>query len=154
MLHDFGNELLRDQCPQKYYSKNSLYKDIIPVIVAAVVISFFSGNLFISSGLSWLISLLIEIGFIVLFSIVFYFLFGGIKKRLSETYISVREKGICGIYAVNGYKNATFSIPYEDINFVRYHGDKATIETKQGKFTLILEHVSETVELICKQANI
>lgn len=154
MLHDFGNELLRDQCPKKYYSKNSLYKDIIPVIVAAVVISFFSGNLFISSGLSWLISLLIEIGFIVLFSIVFYFLFAGIKKRLSETYISVREKGIYGIYAVNGYKNATFSIPYEDIRFISYQGEKAVIETNQGKLIFVLENVSETVELICKLANI
>ena len=154
MSQNFGNELFRDQCPQKYYSKNSLYKDIIPVIIAAVVISFFSGNLFESSGLSWLVCLLIEIGFIVLFSVVFYVLFGGIKKRLSETHISIRETGICGIYAVNGYKNAPFAIPYGDIKFVSYQGERAVIETAQGKFTFVLEHVSETVALICKLANI
>ena len=134
MSQDFGNELLRDQCPQKYHSKSSLYKDIIPVIIAAVIVSFFMGNLLESSGLNWL--------------------FSGIKNRLSKTYISVREKGICGIYAVNGYHNAAFLIPYEDIRYVSYHGEKAILETRQGKFTFLLEHASETVALICKLANI
>ena len=75
-------------------------------------------------------------------------MFGGIKKRLSETYISVMEKGIAGVYAVNGYRNAAFEIPYEDITYASYRGDRATIETKQGKFTFLLEHVSETGGLI------
>ncbi len=154
MPQDFGIELFKDQCPEKYYCKSSLYKDIVPVIIAAVIVAFFSGNLLISSGLGWLVSLLIEVGFILLFSLMFYVLFGGIKKRLSQTYISIREKGICGIYAVNGYRNAPFQIPYEDITYVSYQGDRAVIETKQGKLTFVLEQVSKTVELICKQANI
>ena len=154
MSQDFGNEFIRDQCPQKYHSKSSLYKDIIPVIIAAVIVSFFMRNLLESSGLNWLFSTLIAIGFTVLVSFLFYILFGGIKNRLSKTYISVREKGICGIYAVNGYHNAAFLIPYEDIRYVSYHGEKAILETRQGKFTFLLEHASETVALICKLANI
>lgn len=154
MSHTLGSELLRDQCPQKYYSKTSLYKDIVPIVISAVIVSFFLGTLFDSAGLSWWITLSIQIGFVILFSVIFYVVFGGIKKRLSETYISVMEKGIAGVYAVNGYRNAAFEIPYEDITYASYRGDRATIETKQGKFTFILEHVSETVGLICKQANI
>ncbi len=154
MAHEFGTELLRDQCPEKYYSKKSLFKDIVPIVIAAVIVSFFSGSLLKSMGLGLWYTILVAIGFVIVFSVIFFAVFGGIKKRLSQTYISVMESGISGIYAINGYRNAAFEIPYEDVSFVSYRGDRAVIETKQGKFTFILEHAPETVEMICKQANI
>ncbi len=154
MAHGFGTELLRDQCPKKYYSKKSLFKDIVPIVIAAVIVSFFSGSLLKSVGLGLWYAVLAAAGFVILFSVIFFVVFGGIKKRLSRTYISVMETGISGIYAINGYRNASFGIPYEDITFASYRGERAVIETKQGKFTFVLEHAPETVELICKQANI
>ena len=154
MSQTLGNEILRDQCPEQYYCRRSLLKDILPIVIAAVIVAFFSSTLLDSAGLDWYWNLLIEFLFVMVLGVVFYCLFGGIKKRLSQTYISVCEKGISGICAVNGYKNESFSIPYEEISFASYQGDRAIIETKNGKYTFTLERVSETVGLICKQANI
>lgn len=148
------NEITRDFCPEKYYCKRSLYQDIIPIVVAAVIVAFFSNTLLDFAGFAWYWNLLIEFLFVALLGIAFYMVYGGIKNRLSQTFLCVCEEGVFGVCAVSGYKNEKFSVRYEDVIMASYQGDTAIIETKKRKFTFVLENVSETIDLICKKANI
>ena len=154
MPQALGNEIAKDCCPEKYYCKRSLYQDIIPIIIAAVIVAFFSNTLLDSAGLAWYWNLLIEFLFVALLGIAFYMIYSGIKKRLSQTYLCICEKGISGVCAISGYKNEKFSVRYEDITGASYQGDTAIIETKKGKFTFVLENAPKMVELIYKKANI
>ena len=143
-----GDEIKRDKCPEKYYANSNVFKDTFPTIIALLVVAFFSGNLLNGSGFNIVITLIIEFVFIGLMYGFITFMFKGIKTRLSETYISVCEKGVSGICQLNGYKNRTFELMYNEINKVDVKGERLFLYSKKGNVVLILRDTSETASLI------
>ena len=145
---DLGQEILRDKCPEKYCSKNSFFSDILPILLASVVVAIMSGTMFNKAGINIFTTVVMDVLVIMFLCGLFLVLFSGVKKRLAQTYISVCEKGICGIRAINGYKNGMFEIVYADILKVTNKGERVIIETKIGKIIMTLSKAEETVNLI------
>lgn len=143
-----GNEILRDSCPQKYCKKGNLFVDALPVLLAAIVVAYFSGSLFKGGGMEATVIIIIEAVFIFGIYGIFYVLMGGMKKRLAETYISVCDNGICGICPINGYKNREFSSTYSEITKVTVKGERIFIDTASGRITLTLNNASAAADVI------
>lgn len=148
-----GNEIKRDMCPEKYYAKGSIITDSIPSFIALVIVAFFSGNLFNGSGLNIAITILIEAVFVCLMYGLIFIMFKGMKKRLAETYISVCENGVCGICPLNGYKNKTFELSYNEITKMAVKGERLFLYSKNGNVALTLTDASGTAALI-KSKNV
>lgn len=143
-----GTEIKRDQCPEKYYAKGSIIKDSIPIIISILIVAFFSGSLFSESGMDTVITIIIEIVFSLILYSVFFFMFKGTKKRLAETYISVCENGITGICPLNGYKNKSFEVHYNEITKLTVKGERLFLNTTKGKITLTLKDAAGTAAAI------
>lgn len=143
-----GEELKRDCCPEKYCAKGSVIKDSIPTIVALVIVAFFSGDLFIGSGLSSVVTILIEIVFVLLMYSVIFVMFKGMKQRLAETFISVCENGVCGVAPLNGYKNKTFSLTYAELTKLVVKGERLFLYSKNETVALTLQDAAGTAALI------
>ncbi len=143
-----GNEIKRDMCPEKYYAKGSIITDSIPTIIALVIVAFFSGNLFNGSGLNIAITILIEAVFVCLMYGFIFIMFKGMKKRLAETYISVCENGVCGICPLNGYKNKTFELSYNEITKMVVKGERLFLYSQKGNVALTLRDAAGTAALI------
>ena len=148
-----GNEIKRDMCPEKYYAKGSVIKDSIPTIIALVIVAFFSGNLFNGSGLGIAITILIEAVFVCFMYGFIFLMFKGMKKRLAETYISVSENGVCGVCPLNGYKNKTFELTYDEITKMVVKGERLFLYSKKGTVALTLRDAAGTAALI-KSKNV
>lgn len=133
-----GNEIKRDQCPEKYYAKGSVLKDCIPSIIILVIISFFSGNMFRQSGLNIATTIAVEAVFVILFSAFLAFMFKRIKRRQAQTYISLCENGVCGVCPLNGFKNRDFSLLYGEITKMTVKGDRLSLYSKKGNVILNL----------------
>ena len=153
MTEYFGAEILKSSCPEKYLRKSSLISDCLSTFVAFLIVAYFSGNLFKAGGLNSVTIIIIEAVVILFFTVLTYFLFKGVKKRLSETYISICENGICGIRAVNGFKNAPFSVSYDGITKISHKSDRVYIDSNQGKIILTLNNAEEAVRLIREKCN-
>ena len=145
---NLGNELKRDACPEKYYKPSGLIKDTIPTLISLIIVAFFSGSLFNGGGINTVVTVLIEIVFIGLVYTCIYFMFKGTRKRLSETYISVCENGICGVYPVTGMKNKAFSLRYDEIKKLTAKRELLTICTEKETIRLTLSDASATAALI------
>lgn len=143
-----GNELKRDFCPPKYCSQGSVFSESIPTLIAVVIVAFFSGNLFNASGMDMAITIVIEIVFAALLYGFTFIMFRKMKKRLAETYISVCEKGVCGICPQNGYKNRAFSLCYSEITKVVVKGERLFLYSEKGNVVLTLQGAGETSALI------
>lgn len=154
MYSDLGNEIKKVRCPDKYCSTKFTAGDFLPILLASIVVAYFSGTLLSAGGINIILTVLIETVFVVGMCFFTNILFKGVKKRLAETYISICENGICGIWAVNGYKNAEFKALYGEITKVTYRGDRVVITTNHGKIVLTLNDVTENVALICKKAGL
>lgn len=148
-----GNEIKRDMCPEKYYAKGSVIKDSIPTIIALVIVAFFSGNLFNGSGLNTAITILIEAVFVCLMYGFIFIMFKGMKTRLAETYISVCENGVCGVCPLNGYKNKTFELSYNEITKMVVKGERLFLYSSKGNVALTLRDAAGTSDLI-KSKNV
>ena len=148
-----GNEIKRDMCPEKYYAKGSIIKDSIPTIIALVIVAFFSGNLFNGSGLNVAITILIEAVFVCLMYGFIFFMFKGMKTRLAETYISVCENGVCGVCPLNGYKNKTFELSYNEITKMVVKGERLFLYSNKGNVALTLRDAAGTAAHI-KSKNV
>ena len=143
-----GNELKRDFCPPKHCSQGSVFSESVPSLIALVIVTFFSGRLFQTSGMDIAVTIVIEIVFAsVLYGLVFTML-RGMKKRLAETYISVCENGVCGICPKNGYKNREFSLEYSEITKVTVKGEQLFLYSEKEKVVLTLQSAGETSALI------
>lgn len=143
-----GNELKRDFCPEKYCAQETVFVESLPVLFAVVVVAFFSGNLFDAGGMHLAITILMEIVFAGALYGFSFFLFRGMKKRLSETYLSVCEKGVCGICPKNGYQNREFSLLYAAIDKVDVKGERLFVYSKKGNVVLTLKDAQGTATLI------
>lgn len=148
---ELGNELRRDACPPKYCAQESVFQELIPVLIAAAIVAFFSGNLFRASGMDFAIILVIEIGVVALLCGLAFVMFRGVKKRLKETYISVCANGVCGICPQNGLKNREFSLRYHEITKVTVKGERLFLYSKKGNVGLTLQHAGEISALIQTQ---
>lgn len=148
-----GNELKRDMCPEKYYAKGSIIKDTLPTVIALIVVAFFSGSMFNGSGLNAVITILIEVVFVFAFYGFIFFMFKGMKQRLSETYISVCENGVCGVCTLNGYKNKTFELSYGEITKMTVKGERLFLYSGKGNVILTLKDATDTAALI-KDKNV
>lgn len=142
-----GSEIKRDMCPEKYYAKGSIIKDTIPTIIALVIVAFFSGNLFNGSGINIVITIIIEAVFVCLMFGFVFFMFKGLKKRMSETYISMCKNGVCGV-CPNGFKNKTFELPYNEITKMVIKGERLFLYSNKGNVTLTLRDAAGTASLI------
>lgn len=150
-----GNEIKRDSCPAKYCDKGSLIKDSLSTLAAALIVAYFSGNLFHASGLNIAVTILIEAAVVLVLYGMTFFLFKGVKKRLAETYISVCEGGICGICPQNGFKNKEFSLTYDQISKLTVRGDRLILHSQQGVVNLTLTDAAGTAALIrSKNSNL
>ncbi len=145
---DVGNEIKRDVCPQKYYEKGSVMKDTLSIVAVTVVISLFSGNLLEAGGLNTVVTLLIEALFVVVMYAMCHFLLKGSKVRLAETYISICENGICGVYPINGMKNGNFSLMYSEITKLSVKNDRLIIFSNKGRIILTLVDAQGSAALI------
>ncbi len=143
-----GNEIIRDKCPDKYFKKGNLFIDALPVLIASLVVAYFSGSLFKGSGMETAIVIVVEAVFIFGLYGLFYWFMGGMKKRLAETYISVCENGICGICPINGYKNREFSHTYSEITKVIVKGERIFIDTVSGRIALTLNDANGVGNII------
>lgn len=145
---DMGNEIRRDTCPQKYTKKGSFIKDSLPIIISLLVVAFFSGNLFVGSGMNTVLVVVIEIIIVLALYGVFYVFLGKMKKRQAETYISICEKGICGICPLNGYKNKSFTLYYNEIARVNVKGERLFVYSPKGNVSLTLNDAAGSAALI------
>ena len=137
-VFSMGNEIKRDQCPEKYYAKGNVLKDSIPVLIAIIVVAFLSGNMFRSSGLNMAVTIAIEAVVVLLFYGLFSLVFKGVKQRQAQTYISLCENGVCGICPLNGYKNRDFSLLYSEITKMTLKGDSLVLYSPKGNVVLNL----------------
>lgn len=149
-----GNEILRDSCPEKYCKKGNLFIDALPVLIASVVVAYFSGTLFKGSGMQTVIIIVIEVVVILGLYGIFYFFMNGMKKRLAETYISVCDNGICGVCPINGYKNREFSHTYSEITNVTVKGERIFIDTASGRIALTLNNALAVAQAINSKLSI
>ena len=148
-----GNEIGRDTCPEKYCKTENPLLSSLPVLAALVVVAFMSGNLFAGSGMSTVVTLVIECIFVGgLYAFFTVFTNGG-KKRMAETYISVCENGICGICPVNGFKNRNFEITYENLRKLEVKGERLFIKTDTEKVVLTLNDAAGIAALIREKNN-
>lgn len=143
-----GNEIKRDMCPEKYCSTASVFKDSISTMIALVIVAVFSGSFFNESGLDIAVTIIIEVTVVALFYGLIFILFKGMKKRLAETYISVCENGICGVCPMNGFKNRTFQLSYDEINKMVVKGERLFLYSQKGNVALTLNDAPGTAELI------
>ncbi len=143
-----GRELKRDACPEKYCTSGNFVRESVPIIISLVLVSIFSGSLFKSSGLSTVITILIEVVFIVVFYGFFYVFFSGMKKRLAQTYISVCENGVCGVCPLNGFNNRTFELFYYEITKMVVKGERLFLYSKKGNVALTLKDAQGTASII------
>ncbi|MBE6911542.1 MAG: hypothetical protein E7473_03360 [Ruminococcaceae bacterium] len=148
MNSKLGAELMKVGCPKKYCAKPNLLSDILPILISSIIVAYFSGNLLNAGGFTFVTTLIIEGVFVAFCLSFFYFSFKGVRQRLSETYMSVRENGIYGIRAVNGYKNATFELEYSSITSCTSKTDRIFIKTKDEKIVMTLEKAAEVTALI------
>ncbi len=144
---NLGNEIKRDSCPQKYCAKSSVIKDSIPTIIALVIVAFFSGSLFNGSGMDIAVTIIIEVLFVVLMYGFVFLMFGNMKKRLAETYISLCEEGFCGVCQA-GFKNRNFEHSYSDIKRILVRGERLFIYPEVGVIALTLNDATGVAELI------
>ncbi len=144
---NLGNEIKRDSCPEKYCAKGSIIKDSIPTVIALVIVAFFSGNLFSGSGLNIAITIIIEAVFVCGMYALVYLAFGGMKKRLAETYISLCENGLCGICQA-GRKNRSFEYSYSDIKRISVKGERLFIYPETGVIALTLKDAAGVATII------
>lgn len=150
-----GNELKKDVCPEKYCAKSSIIKDSIPTIIAILVVAFFSGSFFNNSGLNIAVTIVIEAAFVILLYSIFYIFMSGMKKRWAETYISVCENGVCGICPLNGYKNKTFELYFNEITKITVKGERLFLYSQKGVVALTLKDANGTAKIIkSKNANL
>lgn len=150
---NFGAELKRDTCPEKYCSQGSVLKDSLSAFVGILFVCFFSGSLLKGSGLEIAIVIAIEVVVSCGLYALIYLLFKGMRKRLAETYISVCEEGVLGICPQNGYKNKTFALPYGEIMKMVVKGERLFLYSKQGTVTLTLNDAAGVAALI-KSKNV
>ena len=143
-----GNEIKKDMCPEKYYEKGSIVKDSIFPLIALLIVSVFSGNLLSEGGISVVVSIVIEVVIVCIIYGLIFLMLKGMKKRLKETYISVCEKGVCGVCPLNGYKNKNFELYYNEITKVVVKGERLFLYSKKGNVILTLKDTLNTAELI------
>lgn len=109
---DLGEELIRADCPEKYYTNKGTL--LMSFLFAAFLFAF---NL-ISSISTFDVSFSFALGIASICAVVGFF--GVIfatdyaNKQWHGTYISVCEKGICGNYVYRG-KKKSFQLYYSDI---------------------------------------
>lgn len=143
-----GNEIKRDVCPEKYCAVGSVVKDSIPVLISIVLVAVFSGNLFNGAGLAMLPVVLVEAVVVLLMYGLYCLMLRGAKKRLAETYISVCENGVHGVYPLNGYKNAPFELSYSSVTGVTAKGERLILTSGRKKIVLTLKDAKGTAALI------
>lgn len=146
-----GNEIKRDMCPEKYYAKGSVVKDTIPTIIALIIVAFFSGSF--SIGINAVVTIIFEIIFVCIMYAFVFFMLKGTRKRLAETYISVCENGVCGICPLNGYKNKTFELTYDEITKMVVKKERLFLYSNKGNVFLTLKDAAGTAALI-KSKNV
>jgi len=145
---EFGNELARDTCPEKYCAQKNVFIESLPTLIAVVIVAFFSGNLFNSSGMSQVTVIVIELVFVFVMYALMYTMFRGMKKRLAETYISVCDYGVRGICPKNGFANREFALNYGEITKIQAKGDRLFLQTQKGNVVLTLHNAAEISALI------
>ncbi len=151
---NLGNEIMRDSCPEKYSKAGSLFKETVPVIVALVLVSLWSGSLFQGGGVGGAITLIIEIVFVAGMYAFLFFVLKGSKKRLSETYISICENGVCGVCPFNGFKNRDYCVSYNSITKVVVKKDQLFIYSKGDRTAVFTLHKArEAAALIQSKLN-
>lgn len=150
---NFGAELKRDTCPEKYCSKGSILKDSLSSLVGILFVSFLSGSLLNGSGLDIAVTIIIEVVVCLGFYGLIYLLFKGMKKRLAETCISVCEEGVLGICPLNGYKNRNFALTYGEITKLVVKGERLFLYSKKGTVALTLNDAAGVAALI-KSKNV
>lgn len=143
-----GIEIKRDMCPPKYYSKVSLITDTLPVLIALVFVASVEASLLRAAGLDDAVILLVNIAFVALVYLYVFFMFRGLRSRLAETYISVCEYGVCGVYQKTGFKNDTFGLVYNEIAKMKVKKDRLLLDSPKGRVVLTLSDAANTGALI------
>ncbi len=148
MNGELGEILKTDRCPEKNCEKGGIMKDCVIVDIVMAIISVVSGNMLIKGGVGFAATVAFELVFLVAVYTAVYYIMKGSRNRLAETFINICEKGICGIRAINGYKNGDFSVAFSDIKKVTNRGERVIIHTETQKIVMILTDAKETVSMI------
>ena len=150
---DFGSQIKRDSCPEKYWKKGNFFVDILPVFAASLVVAVLSGDMFTGGGLHIAATIAIEAVVVLALTGTMYFITNGQKKRFAQTYISVCEGGVQGVCPVSGFKCKDFAIPYSQIQKVTAKGDRLTIVSAQGTYIVTVGDAQNTCTLIQRMCN-
>lgn len=149
-----GNEIKRDMCPEKYWGKGSVAKNVLPILISLIIVDLFTGTLFVNgASVDLAVTIIMDAVVTLAFCGVFTFVFKKASKSLAETYISVCEYGVCGICPINGYKNREFELAYDEITKLTVKGERLFLYSSKGNVTLTLKDAAGTAELI-KSKNV
>jgi len=149
---DLGSELMQDSCPKHHYSSSTIISGMLPSIVAFLVVAVIVGFL-LSKAMSLPVILIILGIFFLLMLFGMTTLFRGLCKRLSETRISVCEKGIEGVVCL-GQTNSSFCVEYEDISRIQTGPERIVITVSYGTLNLLVHKPEELAELIREKAGL
>lgn len=151
-----GNEIKRDMCPEKYYGKGSVVKNVLPILIALLIVDLFSGDLLVNgAGMDRVVTIIMDAVVAAAFYGIFTLLFKKMGKSLAATYISVCEYGVCGICPINGYKNRNFELAYNEITKMTVKGERMVLYSPKGNVSLTLKDAAGTAALIkARNANL
>ncbi len=143
-----GEELKKDRCPDKYCRTDNMFKDIIPVLLALLFVTYVSGTMLNEGTGNTLVTVIVEVLTYVALTALYSSMIKKQKQRLAETYIRVCENGVYGVFAVNGYKNKRFDLYYEDISRITVKKDRLFIYSRNGNVNLWLTDPQGVADVI------
>ena len=145
---ELGEELKVISYPKKYGKKTRFLVDMIPVVLACVMVCLFSWSTLEKGGVDIADRIkLLSAGCAAMLMVTTAFFYAS-RRSLRKTYLKVCRFGIAGV-AQHGIQTKEFDLPYSAIRKVQVRAEQVVITTAEDKLTLTLEDPEGTKDLIC-----
>ena len=145
---NLGEELKVDRPPKKYERNWGILVDLLPVILACVMVCLLTWSKMKDSTMEQKNIILMFSATCAAVLMIAAAAFYASRRAARKTYIRVCRMGISGVAQVAGIRNQEFSLPYGEIRKVNTRADQLVITTREGKLTMPLQEFEETKDLI------
>ena len=145
---ELGEELKVVSYSKKYGKKTRVLVDMIPVVLACVMVCLLSWSKLEKSGMSEADRLMLLGAVCAAVLMVTAAFFYASRRSLRKTYLKVCRFGIAGVAQQGSLQTREFALPYSAIRKVQVRVEQLVITTAEGKLTLTPEDPEGTKELI------